>query len=360
MKKLLTATGLLIAVAVNAQDSTAGKTNPFSVNGYIETYYSYDFNRPTNNTRPAFLYNYNRHNEVNLNLGLIKGTYSTKRIRANLAVAAGTYMNANYAAEPGTFKNIFEANMGYKLSAKKNWWLDVGIMPSHIGFESATGKDNWTLTRSILAENSPYFESGGKLSYTADNGKLMVAALVLNGWQRIKRMDGNTLLSYGTQVYYKPNDKVTLNYSTFTGTDRPDSARLWRIYHDLYGTFQFNSRLGLILGIDIGTEQKMVKSHTYNYWITPAGILRFTLSDKWLMVVRAEYYNDKQSVIIATGTPNGFKTSGASFNVDYLPLKNAMFRLEGRTFDSRDKIFLKANGSSATNSAVTFSTAINF
>ncbi len=39
-------------------------------------------------------------------------------------------------------------------------------MPSHIGFESAVGSDCWNLTRSILAENSPYFESGIKLNYT--------------------------------------------------------------------------------------------------------------------------------------------------------------------------------------------------
>ena len=39
------------------------------------------------------------------------------------------------------------ANAGYKLSAKKAWWLDIGVLPSHIGFESAVGKDNWTLTR---------------------------------------------------------------------------------------------------------------------------------------------------------------------------------------------------------------------
>ena len=29
-----------------------------------------------------------------------------------IALAAGTYMNANYAAEPGVLKNIYEANAG--------------------------------------------------------------------------------------------------------------------------------------------------------------------------------------------------------------------------------------------------------
>ena len=79
--------------------------------------------------------------------------------------------------------------------------MDIGIMPSHIGFESAVSKDCWTLTRSMLAENSPYFESGAKLSYTTNNGKLQFSVLALNGWQRITRVEGNSLMSWGTQVY---------------------------------------------------------------------------------------------------------------------------------------------------------------
>jgi hypothetical protein len=40
-------------------------------------------------------------------------------------------------------------------------------MPSHIGFESAIGKDCATLTRSILADNSPYYEAGVKIDITS-------------------------------------------------------------------------------------------------------------------------------------------------------------------------------------------------
>jgi hypothetical protein len=100
-------------------------------------------------------------------------------------------MNSNYAAESGVLKNIYEANVGVKISKHKNLWIDAGILPSHIGFESAVSKDCFTLTRSMQAENSPYFESGAKISYTSDNGKWFVSGLVLNGWQRIQRIDGN-------------------------------------------------------------------------------------------------------------------------------------------------------------------------
>ena len=90
-----------------------------------------------------------------MNLAFVKGSYNTDSVRANLALAAGSYMNANYAPEPGALNNIYESNVGLKLSNKNNLWLDAGVFSSHIGFESAVGKDNWTLTRSIGADDTP-------------------------------------------------------------------------------------------------------------------------------------------------------------------------------------------------------------
>jgi len=89
--------------------------------GYAETYYAYDFNQPVNHDRPGFLYNHNRHNEFNTNLAFLKAAYFAKGIRANLALMTGTYANA------------------------------------------------WTLTRGIMAENSPYYESGAKLTFAPND-----------------------------------------------------------------------------------------------------------------------------------------------------------------------------------------------
>ena len=365
MKQLFAGLAIAAACTANAQDSTKSAApqpvaNPLTFSGYVEGYYSYDFNKPGNNTKPGFLYNFNRHNEFNVNLGFVRGTYATDRVRGTVAIGIGTYMNANYAAEPGTLKNVYEANAGYKLSAKKNLWLDIGILPSHIGFESAVGKDNWNVTRSLIAESTPFFQGGARLSYITNNGKLTLAALAINGWQRITRVDGNSLLSYGTQIFYKPSDNVTLNYSTFIGTDKPDSARLWRYFHNVYGIFQFTPKVGFTAGFDIGTEEKYVNRKGTNTWYGLSGILRFTPAAKYAIAVRGEYYNDENGVIIATGTRNGFKTTGASINFDYLPQSNVTLRFEARTFDSKDDIFTKGTKFKGTNTAITFSTAISF
>src|SRR4030095_7264251 len=162
MKFLILSVIMLVSCIALAQVDTSASNLSFT--GYAEVYFTYDFNEPEDHTRPSFVYSHNRHNEFNLNLGFIKTSFNSEFVRANVALAAGTYMNANYAAEEGVLKNIYEANAGFKLSKMTNLWLDGGIFASHIGCESAVSKDSWVLTRSILADNSPYYESGVKLT----------------------------------------------------------------------------------------------------------------------------------------------------------------------------------------------------
>lgn len=344
-----------MAFACISMQANAQQSNPLTFSGYIETYYSYDFSNPANHEKAAFLYNHNRHNELNLNLGLLKASYNTDKIRANIGIMAGTYAQYNLAGEQGLLKNIYEANIGFKISKKNNLWFDAGIMPSHIGFESAIGKDAWNLTRSLLAENSPYYESGARLSYTSRNEKWFLAALVLNGWQRIQRVHGNQTPAFGTQLTFKPNSEITINWSSYIGNEQPDSLQRWRYFSNLYTQWQVHKKLGVIVGFDYGIEQKAYKSTSYNNWLTPVLIARYAANDKLVVAARAEYYQDKNGVIITTGTVNGFQTFGYSLNLDYTVVNNLIWRIESRYLRSKDKIFADKNHNSYLTSALCFS-----
>lgn len=364
MNKLKLKTTVLLIVFIlgknhiNAQDST--NVNPLKISGYIEAYYSYDIGNPENHTRPAFFYSYNRHNETNLNLGFLKAGYNTDKIRGNFALMAGTYPQYNLVGELGLLRNIFEANVGVKVSKKNNLWIDAGIMPSHIGFESAIGKDCWNLTRSILADNSPYYESGIKLSYTTKNEKLYLAAMYLNGWQRIQRTPGNQTPSFGTQLTYKSNSKIILNWSTYVGNEKPDTLMEWRYFNNFYCQLQLTKKFGVIAGFDIGMQQQKKNVSLYNTWYSPVIIFQFKPTEKIRIAARSEYYSDENEVIIVTGTKNGFQTMGYSLNFDYLPTDNLIFRIEGRALNSIDKVFIKNNKPGNENYFVTGSIAISF
>lgn len=343
-----------------AQQDSLWRQNPdINISGFIDVFYAYDMNKPKTDFRQSFLYNHNRHNEFNLNLGLIKASVRHIKYRANFAIHTGTYVNDNYAVEPGLLKNILEANIGLSLNKRNNFWLDVGIMNSHIGFESAISLDNWTLTRSLLAENSPYYLSGVKATYNP-NKHWEYALIISNGWQRIQRVANSSLPSFCSQVKYVPSKSVLFNWSTFIGTNDPDSTRRMRYFNNVYGQFQINKKMGLIVGFDIGSQQQSHNSSKTELWFSPILILQYKITNQWALGLRAEYYQDRAGIMISTGTENGFDTSGFSVNIDYAPMANLACRLEGRLLNSKDKIFLRDNDLRSDNLFIVSSVALRF
>ncbi len=352
---------LTFALPANSQKDSSVWTKKPAINYsvYVDVFYAYDFNTPSTNYRQQFLYNYNRHNEFNLNLGILKANIKHPKYRANIALHAGTYVVDNYANEPTALQHISEANAGISLNTKNNLWIDAGIIGSHIGFESAISKDCWTLTRSLLAENSPYYLSGAKLTFSP-NGYWELAALICNGWQRIKKIAGNSLPAFGTQIKYTKSDKLAINWSTFIGTDDPDSTRRMRYFNNLYVQSQLTKKFGVLAGFDIGTQQIIKGSTDYNIWFSPVIILKYKLNNNWFTALRAELYQDKKGVIISTGSTNGFTTKSLSLNIDYLPYNNIACRIEGRWLGNSDNIFLRGNKNVSENFVIASSIAVGF
>jgi putative OmpL-like beta-barrel porin-2 len=343
---------------LSAQDSTVSNKG-IALSIFADIYYSYDFNKPPSHQKPSFLYNHNRHNEVNINLALAKVSFNKERIRANIGLMAGTYVQYNLSAEPELLRHLYEANAGIKISCNRDLWIDAGILPSHIGFETVISKDNWTLTRSIAAENSPYYESGIKITYSTSNKKILISGLVLNGWQRIRRPDYNNTPAFGTQLIISPPGNITFNWSSFIGNDKPDSARQMRWFNNFYSIINLDEKFGITAGFDIGWQEKL-NSNKKDAWYSPILIVRFLPDKKWEIALSGEYYSDHNGVIITTGTPNGFKTFGASFNIGKKLFDHLWWRTEFRLLKSKDAIFLKENSLQNNHAAITTSMAISF
>lgn len=314
------------------------KKNPqLSFSAVVDVFYSYDFNQPATGFRQPFLYNHNRHHEFNLNLGLLRASVLHEKYRAALSLQAGTYAMDNYADEQPLLQHVFEAYAGISLSQTNNLWLDAGIFGSHIGFESAITSENWTPTRSLLAENSPYFLSGARLSYSPAPEWLLVL-VANNGWQRIHRVAGSSLPNLGTQVNYEAGNLI-LNWSTFVGTDDPDIRRRMRYFNNFYGQFHLSEKLGLIAGIDIGFQQKTPGDTDYARWYSPVMISRYTFNETWAAAIRAEYYGDEYGVIVDPVNGKPLKTTGFSANLDFHAAEKAIWRIEARMLQSPHEVF---------------------
>lgn len=348
-----------ICIGAEAQAQESSET-AWSAGFFADVYYAVDGNDPASGRRPDFLFNHTRTDQLELNLGLITLAGSNDRVRGSLGLMSGSYVDENLAQEPDWAQPFFEANVGFALDEEGALWLDVGILPSHIGFESAISGENPTLTRSLAAENSPYYLTGARLSWDID-AQWSLATLLVTGWQRTEPVDGNSIPGIGTQLVYTPSETFSLNWSTFIGTDDPDEERRMRYFSNLYAQTALTSRLDLTVGLDVGLQQTARNASSYDAWMSPVMILRQELSDGWSTALRVEHYRDVNQVIVSTPGERGIKTWGVSWNMDWQASSNVLCRLEARYLQDRTPIFEADDGRlKDRNSALTASVSFVF
>jgi hypothetical protein len=360
---LLVAAALSLAASngqpVSAQAATDTSTT-VRFGGFVDGYYAYDFNRPRTLDR-AFTTQPARHNEFNVNLAHVEAVLSGPKVRGRLAVQFGTSVQSNYAGEPrvGSYSGgdvsryIQEAVVGVKLAPAL--WLDGGIYLSHIGSESWISRDNPTYTRSLIADYSPYYQAGVKLTWQATS--TVTAQLnVVNGWQNISETNGTKAV--GARVDWSAAPKVTFTAYNLIGNEAPDTAgSQLRIFQGgsiklvpndkltLMGTFDFGSQ-------DLGDET--------GRWYGTSIITRVQATPNAALVARVERYADPRQVIVVTGGASAFRASGGSLGVDVTPAPKVLWRTELRALAGRDAIFPRRDGTGKTNAVLVSSLALTF
>jgi hypothetical protein len=317
---------LLRALPAAAADNPQATTSPTSLalSASLDTYHAWDLDQPADNQRPGLFYNHSRHNEVTINLALIHLAWTHADARASIGLMAGTYAQDNYAHELPLLQHLYEASAGLRVA--KDLWLDAGLFPSHIGFESAISLDNLTLSRSLSAENSPYYLAGARLTW-APSARWVVAAVVANGWQNMRETPDNRSKGGGTQVKYTPLDGLTLNWSTWVSDEQPRGGAALRVFNDVYASYSGDG-WGLHAGVDVGTEPDPATDTLRTWWaVTAVGRARLA---PWLWLGgRAERYSDPDGVILGD---LGAVYTGGSLNLDLRPAPDldAWLRVEGR------------------------------
>ncbi len=308
--------------------------------GLLDVYYGYDFNEPQNNQRPYAVSSAD-HNRLSVNLAYLGVTYKKENLRARFIPAFGTYMNANYADEPGSLRFLHEANAGVRLSQKGEIWLDAGVIGSPYTHESAVSKDHFLYTRALAPEYVPYYLSGLKLSANAGK-KVKLYAYVLNGWQVIS--DNNTYPAFGTQVEYRPGKRWLINLNTYAGNEeRPGNLnQRWRYLLDAYIVFNPEGDVGFTASFYSGWQERLEMNvlRTYQWWQANAAV-KFKIGQNDFMAMRLEYFRDPQMVMIRPITDTqGFAAGSSTLGYSRRIGQNAMARLEYRYFFSQSAIFL--------------------
>jgi hypothetical protein len=334
---------LASAAAQTAATDTATK---IVFGGFVDSYFAYDFNHPRDLDR-RFTTQAARHDEFNINLAFLDVVLTGPRLRGRFAAQFGTSVQANYAAEPrlGTLSGpdvsryIQEATFGYQIS--RQLWIDGGVFFSPFGSESWISRDNWTYTRSFIADNSPYYEAGVKATWQA-TPTVSAQLHLINGWQNISETNSDKAL--GARVDYTPHDGYDFAYDAFVGNEQPDSLpSQLRVWQEGIAQFKATSRVELRATLDYGFQRRPRNTGTATWWGW-AAIARYHVAPTVAMAVRGQQYSDPEQIIVTTNQPFGLHANGVSLNVDVSPAARLLWRTEMDVLWSPHALFARGAG----------------
>lgn len=339
----------MIGFVLVAQVAAADTAVRVTVAGFVDTYYAWDSGRPATHDRSfaggaLFTTQPARHNEFNVNLAFLEANVTAPRVRGRLAVQFGTSVVSNYGAEPNVgqvsggsaSRYLQEAFAGFQVTP--TLWVDGGIFFSHIGMEGWISRDNPTYTRSLVAEYSPYYQTGVRAIWTP-TATLTARVDVVNGWQNIS--ENNSGKGAGARVDYAFVPNVTVSYyNLFTD----ESGNRLRTLNGVGGKASVG-RVTLLGELDRGTQAKSDANGERASWVGFTMVAKAQASARVAFSTRVERFVDDDQIVISTGirddgTANpAFRGNSASVGVDVTPAPRLLWRWELRGFQNARALF---------------------
>jgi hypothetical protein len=172
--------------------------------------YTYDFNKPIDNTISGSSEIF-RSNEVQLEQLGIGGDFHYDNVRARFMTQYGMYSETTPRndATPAkgqwdldtAYRYISEAYGGYHINALDGINVDAGIFLSYIGLFSYYNFDNWAYQPSYVSSNTPWFFNGLRVQ-VFPNPHLKIEPWIINGWQSYG--SANSRKGLGGQIKWTP------------------------------------------------------------------------------------------------------------------------------------------------------------
>ncbi|MDQ3292809.1 MAG: porin, partial [Bacteroidota bacterium] len=243
------------AFGANAQtDTTAATTatptdeGSLSINGYVDTYYFYNTNKPSTRLNQARVFD-TKHDNFSIGLVQTAFTYTKGKVKVVADLVFGPNAELANFGNTGTSLGIKQAYGTYSFTDKLS--LTVGQFGTHIGYELIDAPLNYNYSLSYLFGNGPFYHTGAKVDYVASD-KFGVMFGVVNGWDELQ--DFNNKKTIVAQVHLMPVEGFNVYTNFVTGDESKglsyfgakDGCRT--SLFDLSTTFQVNEAFKI--GVD--------------------------------------------------------------------------------------------------------------
>ncbi|MGD0515523.1 MAG: outer membrane beta-barrel protein [Terriglobales bacterium] len=178
--------------------------------------YTYDFNKPVDNTISGSSEIF-RSNEIQLEQLGLGGDFHYDNVRARFMTQFGMYSATTPRNDPSpakgqwdldtAYRYLAEAYGGYHINALNGINVDAGIFLSYIGLFSYYNFDNWAYQPSYVSSNTPWFFNGLRVQIFP-NPHLKIEPWFINGWQSYG--SANSRKGLGGQVKWTPRPWVNV------------------------------------------------------------------------------------------------------------------------------------------------------
>ena len=194
------------------------------ISGFIDGYYSANFNRPTvaANGQINDLYNFDdKTDQFNLSAAKLTLNHDPDPVGAHVDFIYGRTNDLINAAPTNSssadqLNYIEQAFLSLKPPKAKGFELDFGKFVTSAGAEVIEAKDNWNYSRSLLFVNAiPYWHFGARTSVPVSKTDTIGFQLV-NGWNNVSKNNGGVTGAF-TNALTKPEVRLELELLRRTG-----------------------------------------------------------------------------------------------------------------------------------------------
>jgi len=293
--------------AAAAQDSVAVAHPWFeeiSVNGFVSSWYSYNFNRPPDRLNAFRVFDLDD-NTFQVGVAELVAQRAVSKpgdagFRVDVAMGSSV---PRVSAASGLFRDpvtgvaqdidLQQALASYIAPVGSGLRLGAGKFVTHCGMEVIEGYDGWNdqATRSFLFGYAiPFTHTGIRADYTF-GPKVAATAMLVNGWDDAR--DNNAAKTGGIQLALTPSPAIGLILNGLVGAERPGNDHDVRSLLDVVLTAKA-SDLTFGLNGDIAQEQTPAGDH--DTWSGAAGYARWQASPRFALALRGEVFDDPQGV----------------------------------------------------------------
>ncbi len=308
--------------------------------GFVDGYYSYNANRPSNaaNGQVNDLYNFNdKTDQFSLAAAKFSMNHDPDPVGAHVDLLYGRTNTLINGSGEGNY--IEQAFLSFKPAKAKGLELDFGKFVTSAGAEVIESKDNWNYSRGLLFVNAiPYFHFGLRSSMPVSK-TLTLGLQLVNGWNNVTKSNGGVTVGI-TSAYVKP--KFTWNTNIYTGPENTGTQKGYRNLIDTTVLTTLPGKINFLVNYDWGQQRDAVAAQgdsQSKHWQGIAFGVKDQATAKAAVAVRYEYFNDPQGS--QTGAHQYLNEVTGTY--EYKWVEGLLARLEVRRDWSDEPFFHKGN-----------------